>query len=424
MKLKASSKKRAEIKKGKRGERQFSSSPNLPDSSYSLLEVVIEKIVPNGFGLAFAENLTVFVPLAAKGDRLRVRVNQLKGKTAFAEIVEIIEPSPDRTAPRCPYFGRCGGCDFQQLNYAAQLAAKVGIIQDCLTRIGRINYEREIPIIGSPRDYEYRSRAQWHLNTRKKKFGYFQRKSHDIIDVEICPILKPELQEVLTELRETIAWESFWSEMVEIESATASGDVSVYSAEIIEPTEEVAFTANGETYLHDATSFFQGNPFLIEALIETALGDAAGATAIDLYCGVGFFTLPLARKFQTVFGVEGYDKAIDYAEKNIENARLSNVKFFRETVSDWLTENTVNLKKSDFLLLDPPRSGTEKETVEAIINLQPKQISYVSCEPSTLARDLKIFCENYYSIESIVALDLFPQTHHVETVVRLKNHRP
>jgi len=422
--LKASSKKRAEIKKGKRGERQFSSSPNLPDSSYSLLEVVIEKIVPNGFGLAFAENLTVFVPLAAKGDRLRVRVNQLKGKTAFAEIVEIIEPSPDRTAPRCPYFGRCGGCDFQQLNYAAQLAAKVGIIQDCLTRIGRINYEREIPIIGSPRDYEYRSRAQWHLNTRKKKFGYFQRKSHDVIDVEICPILKPELQAVLTELRETIAWESFWSEMVEIESATASGDVSVYSAEIIEPTEEVAFTANGETYLHDATSFFQGNPFLIEALIETALGDAAGATAIDLYCGVGFFTLPLARKFQTVFGVEGYDKAIDYAEKNIENARLSNVKFFRETVSDWLTENTVNLKKSDFLLLDPPRSGTEKETVEAIINLQPKQISYVSCEPSTLARDLKIFCENYYSIESIVALDLFPQTHHVETVVRLKNHRP
>jgi len=422
--LKASSKKRAEMEKGKSGEKQFSSSPNLPDSSYSLLEVVIEKIVPNGFGLAFAENLTVFVPLAAKGDRLRVRVNQLKGKTAFAEIVEIIEPSPDRTAPRCPYFGRCGGCDFQQLNYAAQLAAKVGIIQDCLTRIGRINYEREIPIIGSPRDYEYRSRAQWHLNTRKKKFGYFQRKSHDIIDVEICPILKPELQEVLTELRETIAWESFWSEMVEIESATASGDVSVYSAEIIEPTEEVAFTANGETYLHDATSFFQGNPFLIEALIETALGDAAGATAIDLYCGVGFFTLPLARKFQTVFGVEGYDKAIDYAEKNIENARLSNVKFFRETVSDWLTENTVNLKKSDFLLLDPPRSGTEKETVEAIINLQPKQISYVSCEPSTLARDLKIFCENYYSIESIVALDLFPQTHHVETVVRLKNHRP
>ncbi len=385
-----------------------------------LLDVRIEKIVPNGFGLAFAENLTVFVPLSASGDRLRVRVNQLKGKTAFAEIVEVLAASTDRTEPRCPYFGRCGGCDFQQLNYQAQLAAKVGIVRDCLTRIGRINYEPEILIIGSPNDYEYRSRAGWHVDTRRKKIGYFQRKSHDIIDVEICPILKPELQAVLTELRETIEWESFWSEMIEIESATADGDVSIYSAEMIEPTEEISFTANGETYLHDATSFFQGNPFLIEQLIEAATADAAGATALDLYCGVGLFTLPLARKFQTVVGVEGYDKAIDYAEKNVENARLANVEFRRETVGDWLKENSENLKNLDFLLLDPPRSGTEKETVEGILKLQPKQISYVSCEPSTLARDLKTLTENGYSIESIVALDLFPQTHHVETVVRLK----
>ncbi|MBA3784737.1 MAG: TRAM domain-containing protein, partial [Acidobacteria bacterium] len=103
-----------------------------------IIDVTIEKIVPNGFGLAFAENLTVFVPLSAKGDRLRVRINQLKGKTAFAEIVEILEPSSDRTEPRCPYFGRCGGCNFQQMTYAAQLEAKVGIVRDCLTRIGRI----------------------------------------------------------------------------------------------------------------------------------------------------------------------------------------------------------------------------------------------------------------------------------------------
>lgn len=389
-----------------------------------LLDVKIEKIVPNGFGLAFAENLTVFVPLSAAGDRLRVRVNQLKGKTAFAEIVEILSPSNDRTDPRCPYFGRCGGCNFQQLKYEAQLAAKVGIVRDCLTRIGRINYEPKIPIIGSPHDYEYRSRAQWHVDTRRKKIGYFQRKSHDIIDAEVCPILVPELQEVLTELRETIEWESFWSEMIEIESATAGGNVSIYSTEIIEPTEEISFTANGEKYLHDATSFFQGNPFLIEPLIEAATAEAAGETALDLYCGVGLFTLPLGGKFQTVVGVEGYDKAIDYAEKNVENARLANVKFYRENVGDWLKENSENTKNLDFLLLDPPRSGTEKETIEQIIKLQPKEISYVSCEPSTLARDLKMLTENDYSIESIVALDLFPQTHHVETVVRLKNQRP
>ncbi|MCY7376036.1 MAG: class I SAM-dependent RNA methyltransferase [Pyrinomonadaceae bacterium] len=384
------------------------------------LTVKIEKIVPNGFGLAFAENLTVFVPLSAGGDELRVKINQIKGKTAFAEIVEIIEPSPARVEPRCPYFGRCGGCDFQQLNYAAQLEAKIGIVRDCLSRIGKINYEREIPIIGSPHEYEYRSRAQWHVAARQKKIGYFQRKTHEIIDVEVCPILIPDLEKILTELRETIEWESFWSAMVEIETAAAGGEVSIYSAEIIEPTEEISFTAHGETYWHDATSFFQGNPFLIEQLVEAAVKDANGESALDLYCGVGLFTLPLARKFQKVVGVEGYDKAVDFAEKNVEQARLTSVRFYRENVGDWLNENAANLKNLDFVLLDPPRSGTEKETIENLLKIKPRQISYVSCEPSTLARDLKILTENGYSIESITAFDLFPQTHHVETIVRLK----
>jgi len=392
----------------------------LKPTNNQTIEVTIEKIVPNGFGLAFAENLTVFVALAAKGDKLLVKIIQTKGKTAFAEIVEILEPSPDRTEPRCPYFGRCGGCNFQQLNYQAQLAAKIAIVRDCLTRIGKINYEKDIPIIASPKDYEYRSRAQWHLDTRKKKFGYFQRKSHEIIDVKVCPILTPELENTLTDLREEIAWESFWSEIVEIEAANAVEEISIYSSEIIEPTDEIVFEANGEKYFYDATSFFQGNPFLIEELVETALKDAAGETALDLYCGVGLFTLPLAGKFQNVSGVEGYEKAIDFAKKNVENARLSNVKFFRENVDEFLTENLAKLKNLDFVLLDPPRAGTEREIVENLIKLQPKQISYVSCEPSTLARDLKILTENFYTIESITALDLFPQTHHVETVVRLK----
>lgn len=388
-----------------------------------IIEVTIEKIVPNGFGLAFAENLTVFVQLAAKGDRLRVRLNQIKGKTAFAEIVEIAAPSPDRTKPECPYFGRCGGCDFQQLNYQAQLAAKIGIVRDCLTRIGKINYEKEIPMIGSPREYQYRSRAQWHVDRTRKRIGYFQRKSHSVIDVEVCPILKEELQAVLTELRETIEWESFWSDIIEVETATASEAVSVYSNEIIEPTEEIAFEANGELYFHDATSFFQGNPFLIEPLIETAIGGASGKAAIDLYCGVGLFTVPLARKFETVFGIEGYGRAIDFAEKNAEKARLANVRFARENVGDWLKENAEKSKDIDFLLLDPPRAGTEREIIEAIIKIQPAEISYVSCEPATLARDLKILTANGYAIEAVTALDLFPQTHHVETVVRLKNQR-
>jgi len=385
-----------------------------------ILDVKIEKIVPNGFGLAFAENLTVFVSLAAKGDRLRVKINEKKGKAAFTEIVEIIEPSKDRTKPECPYFGVCGGCNFQHINYQAQLEAKVGIVRDCLTRIGKINYEKEIQIIGSPKPYGYRARAQWHLDTRRRKFGYFQRHSHKIVDAKVCPILMPELEKTLRDLRENVAWESFWSETVEIETATDGREVSVYSAETIEPTEELRFEANGEKYFYDATSFFQGNLFLIGKLIETSTKDAAGETALDLYCGVGLFTLPLARKFKRVFGVEGNSKAIEFARKNVENARLENVEFFTENVGDFLAENQNRLQNLDFVLLDPPRSGAEKETIERLIKLKPKQISYVSCEPSILARDLRVLTESFYTIESIVALDLFPQTHHVETVVRLK----
>ncbi len=285
------------------------------------LEVSIEKIVPNGFGLAFAENLTVFVSLAAKGDRLRVKIIQIKGKSAFAEILEILEPSADRVEPQCPYFGRCGGCNFQQLNYQAQLAAKIEIIKDCLSRIGKINYEKEIQIIGSPHDYQYRARASWHVDTRHKKIGYFQRNSHAVIDVEICPILTPELQNLLTELRGTVEWESFWAEIVEIEAANSGENISIYSNEIIEPTEEISFQANGNRYFYDAQSFFQGNPFLIESLIETAVSGANGETALDLYCGVGLFTLPLAKNFTKVIGVEGYERAVDFARKNVENAR-------------------------------------------------------------------------------------------------------
>ena len=383
----------------------------------------IEKIVPNGFGLAFAENLTVFVSLAAKGDSLRVKINEKKGKTAFAEIVEIIEPSKDRTEPRCPYFGTCGGCNFQHLNYEAQLAAKVGIVRDCLTRIGKINYEKEINIIGSPKEYDYRARAQWHLDTRLKKFGYFQKHSHQIVDAKVCPILKPELEETLKNLRESVAWESFWSEKVEIETATDGKDVSVYSAELVEPTKEICFEAGGEKYFYDAQSFFQGNLFLIERLIETATENAGGENALDLYCGVGLFSLPLARRFKKVISVEGSPKAIEFAKKNAENARLETVEFFTASVGEFLAENQNRLQNLDFVLLDPPRAGTEKETVENLINLKPKQISYVSCEPSILARDWRVLTEDFHAIESIVALDLFPQTHHVETVVRLKLKR-
>jgi 23S rRNA (uracil1939-C5)-methyltransferase len=385
-----------------------------------IIEVSIEKIVPNGFGLAFAENLTILVPLSVKGDKLAVKINLLKGKTAFADIVEIKTPSDDRIEPPCEYFGKCGGCNFQQMSYETQLEAKVGILQDCLTRIGKINFQGEIQIIPSPKPFEYRSRAQWHLSTRIKKIGYFESNSHRVIDVEHCPILTPELNATLADLWENVEWSDFSSEIVDIETANAGEDVSVFSDELIIPTEEIAYALNGKKYFYSANTFFQGNPFLIEKLVELALSGARGKTALDLYCGVGLFTLQLSDNFENVVGVEAHDRAVDFAEKNKETARLENIKFYRESVNEFLQENANDLKNIDFVLLDPPRSGTEKGMIEKLVKIKPKGISYVSCEPSILARDLSILTTNGYTIESITALDMFPQTHHVETVVRLR----
>lgn len=382
------------------------------------IDVTIQKIVPRGLGMAFAEKLTVFVPLAAAGDRVRVRLNEVKKRIAFAEIIGILEASPSRIEPPCQYFGKCGGCDFQQMNYAAQLAAKAGIIRDCLHRIGKIDFDGDIPVIAGPEEFGYRSRAQWHLDTRGKRIGYFRRGSHDVIDIESCPILVPELEKTLHGLRETIDWGAIWGDRAQIEAASGdAAQVSVYGAELVERTDEISFTAAGERYFYSAQSFFQGNQFLIEKLIETAIGNSNGERALDLYCGVGLFSLPLAKRFAQVIGVEGNESAIDFAEKNAGNARLHNIKFVRGGVEDFLYET--NLEGTDFVLLDPPRAGTEKGVIEALAKMKPKNISYVSCEPSILARDLRILLDAGYKLGSITALDLFPQTHHVETIVHL-----
>ncbi|HJS50632.1 MAG TPA: class I SAM-dependent RNA methyltransferase [Pyrinomonadaceae bacterium] len=383
-----------------------------------VLEARIEKIVPRGLGLAFADNLTVFVPLAVAGDVLSVRIRELKGKTAFAEIESVIEPSSHRISAPCVYFGTCGGCDFQQMSYAAQLTAKVGIIRDNLHRIGKIEYENEIPIIPSPAEFGYRLRAQWHVEPPSKKIGYYRRNSRDLVDIERCIILTPELQNKLTELRSSLRWEEFTSHKIQIDAVTGDdGETSVSSRDLTERESEIEFSALGEKFRLSARSFFQSNRFLIEKLIETAIGGASGGNALDLYCGVGLFTLPLARRFSEVIGVEENEEAVRFGRKSAADAGLTNLEFRSENVRRYLA-NVVE-SDLDLVLLDPPRFGTEKEMIASLIRIRPRHISYVSCDPSVLARDLRRFVENEYAITSITALDMFPQTHHVETVVHL-----
>lgn len=383
-----------------------------------VIEVKIEKIVPGGYGLAFTEGHTAFVALAAPGDELRAKVAKVKGRTVFAEAEDILTPGPDRAEPPCPYFGSCGGCDLQQLGYAAQLRAKEAIIRDCIERIAKVRYEDEIRVIASPEPFGYRLRAQWHVDAAAQKLGYYRRDSRDLVEIEECAVLQPELRGRLAEYRAEMPWQMFLNERSRIDAACGSdGTVSTYSPDLPEATDEITFDAAGEKYLFSARSFFQGNRFLIDKLIETAIGDAEGETALDLYCGVGLFTLPLARRFENVIGVEDNLEATAFAERNVRKAGLGNVIIHTESVRRFLVSGKA--PKAGFVLLDPPRAGTEKETMLALLKLRPERVSYVACEPSILARDLKRFVENGYKIDSLTAIDLFPQTHHIETVAHL-----
>jgi 23S rRNA (uracil1939-C5)-methyltransferase len=384
------------------------------------VEVEIERIVPGGAGLAHAAAHTLFVTLAAPGDRVRVRVERVRGKVAFASVVEIVTPAPVRVEPPCPYFGRCGGCDFQQLTYEAQLEAKAEIIRDCLRRIARIEPPADISVMPSPAVWHYRSRARWQHDPVRQFLGYYELASHRVCDVSECPVVLPEVQTKLSHLRATLASADAFDETEEFQAVAGDDGVSLLPPlEAADAAERFRVLA-GERYRFDASCFFQINHALLEPLLLAALKHATGGdTAIDLYCGVGLFTLPLARRFARVIGVEGNAAATAFARLNLADARLTNAEIKTARVGAWLTEHTQSLTPVDFLLLDPPRAGAEAETVAAILALQPRRIAYVSCDPATLARDLRALLAAGYTLDSLAAFDMFPQTHHVETVAHL-----
>ena len=383
------------------------------------LEVEVERILPGGLGLAHAGGKTVFVSLAAPGDRLRVRVDRRQGDVLFASIREILAPSPVRVEPPCPYFGRCGGCDFQQLTYEAQLAAKAEIIRDCLHRIARLENVPEIVVAASPNNWRYRMRATWQIDEEQRAIGYYERASRRVCDVADCAILVPELQATLEQVR-TTEWYQFPPGLKHLDVVAGEGGISL-SPEFAEfYTNELTLTVRGEVYQYNAEAFFQVNPSLLEPLLDFALRDASGETVTDLYCGVGLFTLPLARQFKKVVAVESNPVATRFARRNVQRAGLTNVRVVTANVTDWFRNDSTQAGPTDFVLLDPPRAGAESAVIKGIIDLGPTEISYVSCDPATLARDLKKLIAGGYAIESIAGFDLFPQTHHVETVVRLR----
>ena len=389
----------------------------MADEQEQTFEVEIERLLPGGVGLAHAAGLTLFVSLAAPGDKLRVKIDRVQGTVGFASIVEILKPSPVRTEPPCPYFGRCGGCDFQQLTYEAQLQAKVAMIHDCLHRIAKIEIPREIHITPSPDEWRYRARATWQVEPREKLIGYFERGSNRVCDVDYCAVLTPKLEETLGLVRREVAAKDM-RQLRHVDVVAGDEGVSVAPSIAGFSARTVSRRIGDEAYSFSADTFFQVNHELLEPLIAAALDDASGQFAIDLYCGVGLFTLPLARRFARVTGVEAHPRAVEFARRNVERAKLENVEIANLGVADWV-KHSLSFEPLDFLLLDPPRVGCENAVISGILALRPHRIAYVSCDPATLARDLKKLTAGGYSLDSVAAFDMFPQTHHVETVARL-----
>jgi 23S rRNA (uracil1939-C5)-methyltransferase len=379
------------------------------------IRVEIERILPGGVGLAHAGGKTVLVSLAAPGDELRVQVDREQGNVLFASVVEVLAPSPVRIEPPCPYFGRCGGCDFQQLTYQAQLAAKADIITDCLQRITRMDHVPPITVHPSPNHWRYRVRATWQIDQDKREIGYYERGSRRVCDVAECAVLLPGLQKTLERVRST-DWLEFPPELKHLDVVTGKDEVSLAPPFGEFETNELSLRVGNEVYQYNAQAFFQINPALLPQLMEFALSDAVGETALDLYCGVGLFTLPLARRFARVVGVEANSVATLFARRNLQQTGLTNARVVTASVAEWMRSKSGEV---DFILLDPPRAGAESAVIKGMLELQPQRISYVSCDPATLARDLKKLIAGGYAIESVAGFDLFPQTHHVETVVLL-----
>jgi 23S rRNA (uracil1939-C5)-methyltransferase len=340
-------------------------------------------------------------------------------RVAFASIVELLKPSDARVEPPCPYFGRCGGCDFQHLSYESQLRAKVEIIRDCLRRIARFEPPAEIPITASPLKWKYRSRARWQYDALRRRLGYYERGTHRVCDVVECVVAAEPVQAKLTLLRKAMNDDEL-PEEPEYEAVAGDRGVSLTPHLNEEDGRDQELTVAGERYRFGAGSFFQINHALLEPLVSEALVGAEGLRALDLYNGVGLFTLPLARRFTEVVAVEGNVSSAAYARLNLLNAGLSNAAVEVSNVGEWMSAHAVDRQTFDFVLLDPPRAGLEPEAAQALLTMRPEHISYVSCDPATLARDLRSLLESDYQVSSIRAFDMFPQTHHVETVVHLR----
>jgi 23S rRNA (uracil1939-C5)-methyltransferase len=430
------------------------------------MEVRIEKLVYGGDGLAHHEGQTVFVPLVLPGELVSIESSGRKKKFLRGRLERIVEPSPERVAAPCPHFGACGGCQYQHIPYEAQLRYKADILRETLGRIGRVRWEGPVATHASP-SFGYRNRAQWKIRpisgdaAGSSGIGYFEAGSSRLCAVTECSILSPQLASVFSSLRTIVASNKTFAAIDEIEafSDSASGKTllnlsgerlgdtmnSIIAAlrgaipeiESILVQDQTAdkfemsgpgylfYSAGGPAYRVGHLSFFQINRFLMDTLIDSVIGDSRGRLALDLFAGVGLFTLPLSKRFERVIGVESNPAAAKDLEINLQSCEGSSLTH-RNTTAEAFLSNWH--ETPDLVVLDPPRAGVETETLARLKKLSPWRVNYLSCDPATLARDLAVLVGDQekpgvYEIRDINLFDIFPQTYHMEALVRLKRRK-
>ncbi len=375
----------------------------------------IEKLVYGGDGLARQEGRVVLAPFTLPGEEVDAEITRAKNDLLRGRAVEIRTPSPHRVEAPCPYFLRCGGCQYQHSDYPFQVEQKQAILREVLRRVGKIEYDGPIEVVrGEP--WHYRNRAQLHIENGA--VGYFEFGSHRLCPVNQCPISSPKLNEIIgvlsTELPRFPRFESTL-ELFSNESDVQFNLSDRVPGAVRELFDRIATSRPIEYagFRVGRNSFFQVNRFLIDGLVQATLrGIGSGKHAIDLYAGVGLFSLPLAASFERVSAVEAGSSAHRDLEYNAQGK--PNVAAFHKTAEDYLAKVA---ETPDVILADPPRAGLGKQVLTELERIRSPHIKIVSCDPATLARDLRVLLAAGYRLDSATLVDLFPQTFHLETVV-------
>jgi 23S rRNA (uracil1939-C5)-methyltransferase len=376
------------------------------------IEVRVERLVAGGEGLARFQGIPIFVPRSAPGDLLLVRLVERRPDFGRAEIVRILEPGSGRREAPCPYFARCGGCDLQHLEDGLQSRLKAQAALETLQRLGGISPPADLTVL-TAESWGYRLRTRLHVEPgAPARVGYLARGSHDLVAVDRCPILVPQLEEALPRLPAALAGQT--GKRLDL----AAGDGGTWTAAPLVaglPHGEVTTQVGEFSYAYDARSFFQGHQGLLAPLAEAVVGKWTGERAFDLYCGAGLFTLPLARRYRAVVGVEGDAGALRYLRANAKRNKLDNIEAVGRALEVWIRELPPGAER---VVVDPPRAGLANSVRRVLADRLPRRLTYVSCHAATLARDLRELAP-LYSLDALTLVDLFPQTGHLEAVAQL-----